>query len=270
MSKRSKSEENETKPEPKRRAKGGKAAGASATEAPAAEAPATEASAAEPVVEEKKPSGEKVLVRRFKDEYTVMGPPRMVRPIEEVAEGLTRSEFMRPWLIERVIEHLRAGHELVNRSLATGNPKSIYKLCTQADLEELSAAGELEQATTTSRDLADKKRSGAKISRASVVYRLPAVARTDKPSIMKLQKQGRIILEIMRERLGDGGGIISAQELRVLLEANRERIKTGQDVMKLFGFHASQFYRKMEPPLIQDVRDDGAEPEPPVADEDEE
>lgn len=217
---------------------------------------------------------DRIIVRRYKDEYTVIGPPVMIRPFDDIVDGLMKSDFLVPWLREQVEKHLRAGHEIVNMSL-TGNPKAIYKMCTEKDVRELSTAGELEAALARPADFVKTERTGSAASRrqprAGVCYQIN-VGKADIPDAVK--GQPRIVLEIVSEHLGGEPGEISSTELKLVLdtEANRTRLKTkpDRDLMSLWSFCMSEFYRKLK--LVERVEraeSEAEEPEEPEETEEE-
>jgi hypothetical protein len=219
--------------------------------------------AAEPAPEVRHKGPINILIQRFPGEHTVMGPAVVVRPLDSMVDSLFKSGFMESWIKEQIEKHLLDGHEFACPGGRDGGPKNIYRLCTDRDMQKLAAEGALSAAVGTSTYVDDatgatKRVAGSRKSRAA--YRVVRPGKQDKSQVEALQRQGKIILEIMRQHVGPEGGVVTAQELRLLLESKRAEIKTGQDVMKLFGFHMSQFYKKSEPaPLVEYLEDEEGE-----------
>lgn len=204
-----------------------------------------------------------VIVDRFRDGgSTLIGPAKMVRSMKEMVEALSISAFMRPWVEDQIRVALLEGRQFTCRRFDTQSPKAVYRLCTEEDMLDLAKTGRLQDALTRSpapdltakakKEPAAKKETttGAptvpvKRSRAGSSFRLGPLKSDPKDAFDKLQKQGKIIYAIMRDHVGKEGGEIGPDELRLILEKRKEEIKTGQDVVKLFGFHMSQFYSKL-------------------------
>lgn len=126
-------------------------------------------------------------------------------------------------------------------------PKSIYRLCTDDDVMSLAKDGTLNNAVSRASAAAfagvgvgnkPRKKRGS-------FFRLGPVETVAMEAFNKLQTQGKIIYGIMRDHVGPLGGDIGRDEIRLVLEKRKSEIKTGQDVMRLFGFHMSQFYVKL-------------------------
>jgi hypothetical protein len=200
---------------------------------------------------------EKIIVHRHKGQYSsLFGPATLVRPLDDMVDALYRSDFMKAWLKGQIAEAIRSGREFVYRDgVDEATIRNVYRLCTDDDIRQLAVDGQLQAAMCRPGEIDErnggkKKQSGPKRSRAA--YRVPLPGPNEEAQRAALQRQGKIILDIMRKHVGPEGGDIDGTELRMLLEAKREEIKTGQDVMKLFGFHMSQFYKRSTPtPLVE-------------------
>jgi hypothetical protein len=220
---------------------------------------------------------EKIIVHRYKGQYSsLFGPATLVRALDDMVDALSRSDFMKPWLKEQIAEAIRSGHEFVYRdSLDGANIRNVYRLCTDDDVRQLGAEGQLSAAMCRPGEIDErnggkKKQSGPKQSRAA--YHIPLPGPDEAKQYAVLQKQGKLILDIMREHVGADGGNIDGTELRMLLEAKRDVLNTKQDVMKLFGFHMSQFFKKSKPTQLVEYLEasggDGDDKEVPIQGED--
>lgn len=205
---------------------------------------------------------EKVIMHRFRDEYSLLGSPVIVRPLDEIVEALYKSGFMSAWIREQIAEALRRGMEFQYMSQTMGTPKCIYRMCADEDIRKLAADGSLQQAMTRSGEISETgrtKSSGPRKSRSC--YRVAKPDKGDAEIVAGLQKGARTILGFMRAYVGPDGGEITGTELRMLLDGKKTtgEFVTKMDVMKLFAFHMSQTFKKLEPPLVEYVAatDDG-------------
>lgn len=178
-----------------------------------------------------------VIVRRFADDFTLVGRDLIITPLDTAAEKLVVSSFMREWLKERIIEHLEKGGEFTCRS-QKDEPKAIYKLATDAEIMELATQGKLDQASSS---------GGVKMPRRSgKIYRFifPPAGRKRDALLEPLRGQGRLIIDFVIE---SGETEFTVTALETLLETNRARLKTKPErkLLELFRFHMSESYKKM-------------------------
>lgn len=212
---------------------------------------------------------EKVLVERFRDEHTLIGPPLLLRPMYDMAESLVSSGFMRAWLVEQVQNALQKGVVFENRGVSGESVKSRYRLATDEDVQGLVKSGQYAAATYqadrapdariksgedqgTSKDVkklaeliqkhtkAAKKNPNAKARSGYVLAAIPAAKQ--QVLVDQLQPQGKIIYKMLTEF---GQATLTSDQVRQILETRVVELKTKQDVMKLFGFHMSQYYVKL-------------------------
>lgn len=216
---------------------------------------------------------EKVIMHRFRDEFSLLGAPVIVRPLDEIVEALHKSGFMDAWIREQIAEALRKGTEFSYMSQTMGTPKCIYRMCTDEDIRKLAADGSLQQAMTRPGEINESggksKSSGPRKSRSC--YRVAKPGKGDAEIVAGLQKGARTILGFMRAHVGPDGGEITGTELRMLLDGKKTtgEFVTKMDVMKLFAFHMSQTFKKLEPPLVEYVtaEEDGDDEVQPDADD---
>lgn len=88
-----------------------------------------------------------VIVRFFADSQArVCGRPIRLLDMEAAAEALALSAFMRPWLKNRIKEHILAGGTFENVDEATQLPRAVYQRASEDDISELAVKGELHAA----------------------------------------------------------------------------------------------------------------------------
>lgn len=199
-----------------------------------------------------------VIIRRYQDNYTLLGRDLILMPMDRALDSLLCSGFMREWLKERMMEHLERGGEFVCRAEA-GTPKSVYKLASAEEIMDLAAKGKLDQA---------RQDSGMRLPRRSgKVYKfvLPSDERKLEKTLSQFRGQGRIMLELVAE---SGQSEFSVAALEALLEAGRERLKTKPErkLLELFRFHLSESYKKLG---VVEVEDHGRENDETAEEDDE-
>jgi hypothetical protein len=217
----------------------------------------------------------KVIVHRYRDEFSLVGAPIIVRPLDEMVHALAKSGFMDEWIEGQIRQALESGREFSYMSQTMGTPKHVYRMCTDEDIRKLANDGQLQQAMTRPGEISETgrtKSSGPRKSRSC--YRVAKPGKGDAEIVAGLQKGARTILGFMRAHVGPDGGEITGTELRMLLDGKKTtgEFVTKMDVMKLFAFHMSQTFKKLEPPLVEYVTatDDGEDDGVPTEDEDDE
>lgn len=200
----------------------------------------------------------RVIIRRYPDNYTLLGRDLIVIPLDTALDKLLFSGFMREWIKDKMREHLEKGGNFT--CLAdTGNPKSVYTLATEAEIMELAVQGKLDQARSdVGGGIKAPRRSGK-----TYKFTLPEGKARDEV-LKQLKGQGRLMIEFVIE---SGVFEYSVEALEALLEKNRPRLNTKPErkLLELFRFHMSETYKKMgivevvEPRKDEGEDDDGSE-----------
>ena len=173
------------------------------------------------------------LITRFPGDYAVCGSPTMLWDWDKTIEGLMVSSFFRPWIEQKIAEHLASGKTIDNVS-PQGKVISRYKLATEQDIIDLAASGMLEVA---------RGNVSAKSARTKMAKQTTYHFSTKTPALeaLKLPKQAKQILGFVweYEKLS-----LSEQELGALLEAKKASglITSVQPMLRVFGFYKKPFF----------------------------
>lgn len=169
----------------------------------------------------------RVKVTRFRDGYSLVGPPVVIFPLEETAKLLRRSGFMDEWIERKISEALAAGHEFVRRSPETGGVASVYKMATDDDVLFLADAGMLT-------DRPARRRSSTE---QAFILRFQT---TDdlKAKFANLPRQAQVVLSLLKAA---GRDRFSMGAIEVIMTENVESLKTRQDPVRIFAFYKNRF-----------------------------
>jgi hypothetical protein len=194
-----------------------------------------------------------VVVRRYADNFTLIGRDLIIMPLDNALEALLRSSFMKEWLKARMTEHLEKGGEFCCRA-ETGSPKSLYRLATEAEIMELAVQGKLDQARCDAGGGAKVPRRSGKVYKFSI----PPAGKKREAALSQVKGQGRTILELVAE---SSATEFTVAALEALLENGRERLKTKPErkLLELFRFHMSESYKRLG--LVEVIEPEKAEEE---------
>lgn len=176
-----------------------------------------------------------VLINRYADEYTLVGPAKKIMPIDEAAEILAATPWMRLWIAEKVKEALLLGEIFTYSKRVTpgwkGREDGIASQYRQATREEV-----LNYADTASGGSVN----GSSISRRSQ-EKAYILMYHEGPELIEayegLPRQAKVILDILNEA---GRETFSEASMTVLLEQEKERLRTKQDPMTVFAFYRAR------------------------------
>jgi hypothetical protein len=172
----------------------------------------------------------------------VVGPSLIIADIQKVAEGLSISGFMKPWVVSKIKEHLQSGGVFTNRGqtihdneepiVPNGQQVSIqarseYRLATESEV--LAYVDTSEFATVT----------GHKVSKRAQENQYMLHVHEGRKLIEaydNLPKQAQISLDLMSEADRE---VLSDASIEVILANGIEagRLKTKQTAKLIFGFY---------------------------------
>lgn len=174
----------------------------------------------------------KVIIKRYPDEYTMVGPPTLVKDLDEAAEILAANPWMRLWLASKVKEALLTG-EIFNyykrvslswKGRADGLV-SEYKLATEEEVLNyvdtaafVSATGHSISKRAQEKGYVLHYHEGAKLIEA----------------YDNLPRQAKVILDLLNET---GRENLTEASIQVILSDKSAELKTKQDPMKIFTFY---------------------------------
>lgn len=175
---------------------------------------------------------DKVIGRFWPDNYALMGPPIKVFDLTELADNLAASGFMLPWIAAKIREELRAGTIFQNvarmgdgwRGRADG-VKAEYKLASKDEI--LNYAETVRHASISGHAMSRRSQE-----KGYVVHYLDSDPVRE--SYEKLPRQARVIMDVLND---SGREILTEAVVEVLLLEGKEKLRTKQDVMKIFAYY---------------------------------
>src|SRR5574343_1002075 len=178
---------------------------------------------------------EQVIVRRAPASggYTRVGSSTLVIPALEACRALVLSGFMRSWLDEKMMEHLRAGGRFEAPD-DKGNPVTTYEFATEAELSVMAQKGELAKATRTSLSTLGSK---AKKSSDATYTIHPTTPQMDEV-VSKMPRQARVLVAALRV---SGSSHLTIESVQLAVEKVKDELKTKQDPMRIFKFYIKAF-----------------------------
>lgn len=175
---------------------------------------------------------DKVFIQQWPGEHSVIGPPSMIKDLEEVADGLAESGFMKVWISGQIRKALAEGHIFQNIGRVDQNwrgrddgVKSQYQIARRS---EVIAVAENQKFTTMSGHAISRRAQ----EKAYVLHYLDSD--TTRELYESLPKQAKMLLDILSE---SGREEFSEAAVIVLMSEQLERFKTKQDVTSILGFY---------------------------------
>jgi hypothetical protein len=184
---------------------------------------------------------DKVRVQRYPSALgPVVGPALIISPLQKVAEALADSGFMRPWVVQKIREHLLSGGVLTNRGMDASDyepaiisngqqlhmqVRSEYRMATVQ--ETLDYVDNQEFANVTGKAVSKRSQDKKYFLR---YHEGPALI----GAYDALPRQARVILDILNEA---GRESFTEASIEMVLTENIERLKTKQEASVLFGFY---------------------------------
>lgn len=181
-----------------------------------------------------KKMSDKVLIRRFPDQHTVIGPPVIIKGIDEASELLAQNAWMRLWVAEKIKQALLSG-EIFSyfRRMDVdwrGRPDGLVAEYRRASEEEVLNFVDTEQFVTS---------TGHAISRRA--QETGYILHYHEGSVLieaydSLPRQAKVILDVLNET---GRENFTEASIEVVLSDKADLLKTKQPPMKIF-----MYYRK--------------------------
>jgi len=184
----------------------------------------------------------RVRIKRWPGEFTVVGPPVAMVDVDRAAECLYGSGFMRGWIQEKIKEHLLAGGTFVNHDdgpqdyeeavVPNGQQlylrvRSEYRMATE--LEVLNWVDTVQFSASTGRAISKRAQErGYVLHYHEDVRRIAAYG--------GLPRQAKVILDVLSEA---GREEFTEASIQVVLTTPEviDRLKTKQDPMTVFAFY---------------------------------
>ncbi len=187
----------------------------------------------EPAAEEKPP---KIRVQRWPDTYTLMGAPILIKDLEEAAEYLAASHWMRTWIEMKIREALLAGEMFTFSKRALMDEGGVWKGRPDGVVAEWRVATQEEVLNYV--DTAQyAEMSGRSISRRAqekgyLLHYHEGGELIEKYD--KLPRQARAVLDILNEA---GRENFTEASIELLVNEKVDRLKTKQTAQLIFGFY---------------------------------
>lgn len=181
---------------------------------------------------EAKELSNKVIIKRYPDQYTLIGAPTRVLDLDEAAEALASNTWMVPWMASKIKEALLAGELFQHFKRPDGNWKgrddglvSSWKVATT---QEVLDYVDTEKLADVSGNRVSKKAQET----AYVLYYHEGAKSIE--LYESLPRQAKVILDILNELNRER---YTEASIELILTENAERLKTKQEPMKIFGFY---------------------------------
>jgi hypothetical protein len=170
----------------------------------------------------------------------VVGPALIIRGLDEVAEGLYMSGFMKPWVVEKIKEHLLGGGLFTNKGAAktedeaaiVSNGQAIsmqvrseYRMATEKEV--LDYVDTAQFASTTGHRVSKHAQEKGYVLH---YHEGPALIE----AYDSLPRQAKVILDLLNET---GRENFTEASIEMVLTEKAELLKTKQEPMKIFGFY---------------------------------
>ncbi len=175
---------------------------------------------------------DKVFIQQYPGEHTVVGPPKLIRDLEEVADGLAESSFMKVWISGQIRKALTEGHVFQNIGRVTeqwrgreDGVKTEYRLAKRSQV--LDVAENQKYATVAGRAISRRVQE-----KGYILHYLESDPVRE--AYERLPNQAKTILDILSE---SGREELSEAAVMVLLSEEVSRLKTKQEITSLFGFY---------------------------------
>lgn len=164
--------------------------------------------------------------------------------LDKVAEALSISGFMKPWVIEKIKSHLVSGGMFLNRGstahdderalvpngLVVGMAvRSEYRMATEAEI--LDYVDNQQFANVTGRQVS--KRSQEKGYVLHYHEGAKIIAAYD-----DLPRQAKVVLDVLNDT---GRENFTEASIDMLLTEKKDLLKTKQDPLKIFAFYRRRF-----------------------------
>lgn len=179
----------------------------------------------------------KVLIRRWPDEYSLIGPPILIKDLEDATDLLALNGWMRGWLAGKIKEALLNGELFAYEKRTFGNFGTTWRGRSDGIVAEYRMATEKEVLDfVDTAQFADV--TGHAVSKRAPQYILhyhegaKLIEAYD-----QLPKQAKIILDMLEET---GREMFTEASIEVILTDGVARLNTKQPVMKIFGFYRSR------------------------------
>lgn len=183
------------------------------------------------------PTG-KVLIRRWPDNYSLVGPATIIKDMEEAALLLAQSAWMHGWVAAKIKEELAAGgtFSFEKRDLDPGSWKGradrvVAEWRIATDKEVLDYVDTAKFAEINGH-VASKKSQDV----GYILHYHEGVAMIK--AYDNLPRQAKVILDCLNEADRE---IFTEAAIAVILEANKEKLKSRQEPMLIFGFYRARF-----------------------------
>lgn len=174
----------------------------------------------------------------------VVGPSLMILSMKRTVEALSVSGFMRPWIEEKIKEHLLNGGVFLNRgaemaqteeaivpngSAVSLRVRSEYRLATKDEV--LNYVDTEAFANITGKNISRRSQEKSYVLH---YHEEPALIE----AYDKLPRQAREILDILVETDRES---FTEASIEVVLTEQADRLATKQEPMKIFAFYRARF-----------------------------
>lgn len=182
---------------------------------------------------------DKVFVQQWPSEWSVVGPPKMIKDLEEVADGLAESSFMKVWISSQIRKALSEGHVFKNVGRITeawrgreDGVKTTYQIAKRSQV--LDVAEHVQFANVTGHAISRRAQS-----KSYVVHYLDSDS--TRSSYEELPKQAKAIMDILND---SGRDSLTEAAIEVLVVQSADQLKSKQSPDRVWGFYRSRFIKE--------------------------
>ncbi len=182
---------------------------------------------------------DKVFVQQWPSEWSVVGPPKMIKDLEEVADGLADSSFMHYWIVSQIRQALLDGHVFNNVGRITeawrgreDGVKTSYRIARRSEV--LDVAEHVQFANVTGHQIS--RRAQAK---SYVLHYLDSDS--TRSMYEDLPGQAKAILDILND---SGRDQLSEAAIEVLVVQGADQLKSKQPPDRVWGFYRSRLVKE--------------------------
>jgi hypothetical protein len=170
-----------------------------------------------------------------------MGPPTTIMDVDDAAEALSHSAFMRVWCANKIKECLLAG-DTFEHSCRTdvdgswrGRPDGVVARYKLANDDEIQSAADHSAVVSTGHAVSKKA-----LDKGYQLFYMSDADRTAAYSTLPFQ--AKKVLDLLKEH--GGGDTFSELRVHAIMTEHGAVLKTKQDPMKIFAYYRSTFLKQ--------------------------
>jgi hypothetical protein len=166
-----------------------------------------------------------------------MGPPVLIKDVDEAADLLAQNQWMRPWLAAKIKDALLSGEIFQHERRVLDDDVDRWKGRSDGIVAEWRMASESEVLdyvdTAHFANVTGKEATRRSQEKAYVLH-----YKKDEPLYSDLPRQARVILDLLAAAKRDK---FTEASIEVILTEHAEELKTRQPPIRIFTFYRRRF-----------------------------